>query len=57
MSLFALIFVVIILLCIACYIVTLLPLPGAPPFAKPILTIICCAVAFFVIAERAGLLR
>ncbi len=52
-----LIFVVIILLCLALYIVQLLPLPGAPPFAKPILMILCVAVAFIVIAERAGVLK
>ncbi len=51
------IFVVIILLCLALYAVQILPLPGAPPFAKPILQIICIAVAFVFIAERAGLLR
>ncbi len=50
-----LLFVVIILLSIALYIVQLLPLPGAPAFVKPLLMILCCAVAFIVIAERAGL--
>ncbi len=51
------IFVVIILLCIALYAIQLLPLPGAPPFAKPVLMIVCLAFAFIVIAEKAGLLR
>ena len=57
MSILLLIFVVLILLCIALYICQLLPLPGAPAFAKPVLMILCCAIAFIVIAERAGLLR
>ncbi len=56
MSILLMVFIVIILLCIACYIVQILPSPG-PPFAKPVLTIICCAVAFYVIAERSGLLK
>ena len=57
MSILMLVFIVIILLCIALYIVQLIPIPGAPPFAKPVLMILCCAVAFIVIAERAGVLR
>ena len=57
MSILMLVFIVVILLCLALYIVQLLPLPGAPPFAKPVLQILCVAVAFVVIAERAGLLR
>jgi hypothetical protein len=57
MSILLLVFIVIILLCLALYIVNLLPLPGAPAFAKPILMILCVAVAFIVIAERAGVLR
>ena len=57
MSILLLIFIVIILLCLALYMVNLLPLPGAHAFAKPVLMILCCAIAFIVIAERAGLLR
>ncbi len=56
MSILILIFVVIVLLVLALYIVNLIPIPQ-PPFAKPLLMILCAAIAFFVIAERSGLLR
>ncbi len=56
MSILLLIFIVIVLLCLALYIVQLIPFPGAPPFLKPILMVLCVAVAFIVIAERSGLL-
>ncbi len=56
MSILILIFVVIVLLVLALYIVNLIPI-AQPPFAKPLLMILCAAIAFFVIAERSGLLR
>ena len=56
MSLLVMIFVVIVLLGLALYIVNLIPI-AQPPFAKPLLMILCAAIAFFVIAERSGLLR
>ena len=56
MSILLFVFIVIVLLCLALYVVQLLPLPGAPPFAKPVLQIICVVFAIIVIAERAGVL-
>lgn len=56
MSILLLIFVVVVLLCIALYIIQIMPFPESPPWAKPVLQIICLIVAFIVIAERAGLM-
>ncbi len=56
MSLLVMIFAVIVLLVLALFIVDKIPI-AEPPFAKPLLMILCAAIAFFVIAERSGLLR
>jgi hypothetical protein len=51
------IIVILVLLMLACAIVYYLPAPGGPPWIKNALYCLCIAVAFIVIAERAGVLR
>lgn len=55
-NIFVYIIVVLILLALALYGVQLLPLLGSAGFVKPLIMLLCIAVAGFAIARKAGVL-
>jgi hypothetical protein len=54
MSLLLFAVVVILILCLACWVVTLLPVPTEPPHLKSILMAVLTIIAIVVIIQRAG---
>ena len=54
MSLLLFAVVVILILCLACWVVTLLPFPAEPPHLQSILMAVLTIIAIVVIIQRAG---
>ncbi len=56
MSILIFALLVIVVLCLVCWVISLLPFPASPPHIKEILMAICLLIGIVVIINRAGLL-
>ena len=55
-NIFVYIIVILVVLALGLYCVQLLPLPGSAGFVKPLLMLLCVALAGYAIARKGGLL-